>query len=170
MDEVGLDVCVKVLKIFKKAFGARIEMASAMERLEKSERKGKKNGKGFYKYDDKGKRLDVDQTIYADLGLSTPTNRLSTKECIERGVFAMVNECALALLEDRIVETPAEVDLAMIMGTGFPPFRGGLLKYADSIGSQYIVDQLEIYASKGAARLKPSNPLRNMAKTQRKFY
>src|SRR6185312_7327360 len=163
MDEVGLDVCVKVLKIFKKSFGARIEMAAAMEKLEKSERKGKKNGKGFYKYDSSGRRGDVDQTVYADLGLSSPTNKLSTKECIERGVFAMINECALALLEDRIVETPHEVDLAMIMGTGFPPFRGGLLKYADSIGSQYVVDQLEIYAAKGAARLKPSNPLRNMA-------
>jgi 3-hydroxyacyl-CoA dehydrogenase/enoyl-CoA hydratase/3-hydroxybutyryl-CoA epimerase len=170
MDEVGLDVCVKVLKIFKKSFGARIEMAGAMEKLEKSDRKGKKNNKGFYKYDSSGRRGDVDQTVYADLGLSTPTNKLSTKECIERGVFAMINECALALLEDRIVETPHEVDLAMIMGTGFPPFRGGLLRYADSIGSQYVVDQLEIYAAKGAQRLKPSNPLRSMAKTQRKFY
>ena len=170
MDEVGLDVCVKVLKIFKKSFGARIEMASCMDKLEKSGRLGKKNGKGFYHYDATGKRLDVDTSVYADLGLSSPTSPLTDKECLERGVFAMVNECALALVEDRIVETPHEVDLAMIMGTGFPPFRGGLLKYADSIGTQYIVDQLEVYAAKSAARLKPSTPLRNMAKTQRKFY
>jgi 3-hydroxyacyl-CoA dehydrogenase/enoyl-CoA hydratase/3-hydroxybutyryl-CoA epimerase len=82
----------------------------------------------------------------------------------------MINECSLALLEDRIVETPSEVDLAMIMGTGFPPFRGGLLKYADSIGSEYIVDQLEDYGGRRGARLKPNTPLRNMAKTHRKFY
>jgi 3-hydroxyacyl-CoA dehydrogenase/enoyl-CoA hydratase/3-hydroxybutyryl-CoA epimerase len=170
MDEVGLDVCIKVLKIFKKAFGSRVEMAPCMEKLEKSGRMGKKNSKGFYKYDERGKRTEVDTSIYGDLGLSSPSNPLSTKECIERGVFAMINECSLALLEDHIVGTPNEVDLAMIMGTGFPPFRGGLLKYADSIGSQYVVDQLEVYSSKGAARLKPSNPLRNMAKTQRKFY
>ncbi len=170
MDEVGLDVCIKVLKIFKKAFGSRVEMAPCMEKLEKSERKGKKNGKGFYKYNEKGWRTEVDTSIYSELGLNAPTNPLSTKECIERGVFAMVNECSLALLEDHIVGTPHEVDLAMIMGTGFPPFRGGLLKHADAVGSQYVVDQLEVYSSKGAARLKPSQPLRNMAKTQRKFY
>ncbi len=169
MDEVGLDVCIKVLKIFKKAFGSRVEMAPCMEKLEKSGRLGKKNGKGFYKYED-GRRAGVDESIYSDLGLSSPGNPLNMKECLERGVFAMINECSLALLEDHIVESPHEVDLAMIMGTGFPPFRGGLLKYADAIGSSYIVDQLEVYAAKGAARLKPSQPLRNMAKNSAKFY
>lgn len=170
MDEVGLDVCIKVLKIFKKAFGARIEIAPLMEKLEASKRLGKKNKKGFYTYDESDKRGSVDSSIYSDLGLPSPTNPLSTRECIERGVFAMINECSLALLEDHIVDTPAEVDLAMIMGTGFPPFRGGLLKYADSIGTTYVVDQLEIYAAKNAPRLKPSTPLRNMAKNSRKFY
>lgn len=170
MDEVGLDVCIKVLKIFKKAFGARIEIAGIMEKLEASKRLGKKGGLGFYKYDPKGKRLEPDPEIYGLLGLGSPTNALSNRECIERGIFAMINECSLALLEDRIVETPHEVDLAMIMGTGFPPFRGGLLKYADSLGSTYIVDQLEVYASKNAARLKPATPLRNLAKNGKKFY
>lgn len=170
MDSVGLDVCVKVLKIFKKAFGARVEMAPLMEKLEKSGRLGQKNRKGFYKYDERDKKTGVDPAIYSELGLEAPRNPLSTKECIERGVFSMINECALALIEDRIVETPHEVDLAMIMGTGFPPFRGGLLKYADAIGTTYVVDQLEIYSAKNAARLKPSIPLRNMAKSNRKFY
>jgi 3-hydroxyacyl-CoA dehydrogenase/enoyl-CoA hydratase/3-hydroxybutyryl-CoA epimerase len=170
MDEVGLDVCIKVLKIFKKALGARIEMAPCMEALEKTGRLGRKNGKGFYTYSVKGERGDVDQTVYAELGVKAATNPLTPKECIERGIFMMINECSLALLEDRIVETPHEVDLAMIMGTGFPPFRGGLLKYADSIGTEYIVDQLEAYAVAKGARLKPHNPLRNMAKTKRKFY
>jgi 3-hydroxyacyl-CoA dehydrogenase / enoyl-CoA hydratase / 3-hydroxybutyryl-CoA epimerase len=170
MDEVGLDVCLKVLKIFSKAFGSRIEISPILDKLEKSGRMGKKNGKGFYTYDPQGKRLSVDPTVYGALSLPAATNPLTTKECIERGVFSMVNECSLALIEDHIVETPDEVDLAMIMGTGFPPFRGGLLKYADSIGSKYICDQLEIYSSKGAARLKPATPLRNLAKNNSKFY
>lgn len=170
MDEVGLDVCIKVLKIFKKAFGERVEMAPAMEKLEKTGRLGKKNGKGFYQYSADGKRLEVDSSIYSELGLSAPTNPLPIKECLERGVFAMINECSRALIEDHIVELPDEVDLAMIMGTGFPPFRGGLLKYADSIGTQYICDQLEIYSAKGAARLKPAAPLRNLAKNNLRFY
>ncbi len=170
MDEVGLDVCVKVLKIFKKAFGSRVEMAACMDKLMETGRLGKKNGKGFYQYDEKGYRGEVDQTVYAALGLSQPSNPMTTKECIERGVFAMINECSLALNVDKIVETPDEVDLAMIMGTGFPPFRGGLLKYADSIGTQYVADQLELYSAKSAARLKPSAALREMAKSNQKFY
>lgn len=171
MDEVGLDVCMKVLKIFRKAFGERIEIASCMEGLEKSGRLGKKNGKGFYKYASDGKRLGVDSEVYQDLGLNTPTNTLSNKECVERGVFAMVNECSRALIEDKIVETPHEVDLAMIMGTGFPPFRGGLLKYADSVGLTYIETQLAEYAvQRNAARLRPANPLKDLAKANKKFY
>ena len=74
----------------------------------------------------------MDEGVYAELKLAAPTNPLSEKECLERGVFTMINEAALALIEDRIVSH--RVDLAMIMGTGFPPFRGGLLKYADSLG------------------------------------
>lgn len=171
MDEVGLDVCLKVLKIFKKSFGERIEVAPCMEVLEKSGRLGRKNGKGFYHYSEDGKRGQVDQSIYAALGLGQPSNPHTTKECIERGIFAMVNECSLALIEDRIVETPHEVDLAMIMGTGFPPFRGGLMKYADSVGTQYIADQMAEYAAnRKATRLKPTVPLTNMAKSNRKFY
>ncbi len=171
MDEVGLDVCLKVLKIFKKAFGERIEIAACMEALEKSGRLGRKNNKGFYLYGEDGKRGAVDQSVYAALGLGARTNPYDSKECIERGVFAMVNECSLALIEDRIVETAHEVDLAMIMGTGFPPFRGGLLKYTDSLGTQYVADQLSFYASnRKAARLKPSVPLSNLAKANRKFY
>lgn len=163
MDEVGLDVCIKVLKIFKKAFGDRIELAPCMEALEKSGRLGKKNGKGFYSYSSDGKRLEVDQTVYLALGVSAPTNPYDSKECIERGVFAMVNECSRALVDDKIVDTPFEVDLAMIMGTGFPPFRGGLMKYADSVGAKYIVEQLEKYSStrKAGKRLAPATALKN---------
>ena len=172
MDEVGLDVCMKVLKIFKKAFGERIEIAEFMHKLEGCGRAGKKNNKGFYHYDEKGYRGEVDNSVYADLGLSSPSNPLTEQECLERGIFAMINECALALKVDHIVATPHEVDLAMIMGTGFPPFRGGLLKYADSLGSKYIVEQLEKYSGGATARrrLKPTQPLVEMAKSQTKFY
>ena len=171
MDEVGLDVCIKVLKIFRKAFGERIELAPCMEELEKTGRLGRKNGKGFYAYSDDGKRLAVDQSIYSALGLKSPTSPLSSKECIERGVFAMINECSRALIEDHIVDTPQEVDLAMIMGTGFPPFRGGLLKYADSVGLTYIETQLAEYAvQRNAARLRPAIPLKDLAKASKKFY
>ncbi|MCK6597475.1 MAG: 3-hydroxyacyl-CoA dehydrogenase NAD-binding domain-containing protein [Bdellovibrionaceae bacterium] len=171
MDEVGLDVGIKVVKIFKKAFGDRIEIPEVMEKIEKTGRLGKKNGKGFYQYTSDGKRLEADPGIYAELGMKSPTNPYGEKECLERGIFSMINECTEALNEDRIVETPHEVDLAMIMGTGFPPFRGGLCKYSDSIGSLNIANALEEYAvQRKAKRLKPLKALDQMAKTQRSFY
>lgn len=170
MDEIGIDVCIKVLKIFRDSLGSRIELPPVIEGIKNSDRLGKKNRKGFYFWDEKGKRGEVDQSVYAECGLSKPTDPLTEKEVIERGIFRMINEAALVLNEERIVETPQEVDLGMIMGTGFPPFRGGLLKYADSLGSQYIVDELELYSTKYGVRFKPTNPLRNMAKTQRQFY
>ena len=143
-----------------------------MQKLEKNKaRQGQKTNLGFYKYDSAGKKGEVDQAIYAELGLTSPSNPLTEKECLERGVFAMVNECALALDADRIVETPHEVDLAMIMGTGFPPFRGGLLKYADSVGADYIKNQLQKYSTeRKAKRLTPSVKLIERADKKVKFY
>lgn len=170
MDEVGLDVCVKVVKIFKAALGDRIEVPDVAQKLSDSDRLGKKNGKGFYLYDENGRQQEVDNSIYAEMGLGSPSNPLTEKQCIERGVFAMINEAALALIEDHIVETPQDVDLAMIMGTGFPPFRGGLLKYADSLGTDYIASELEVFASQFGARFKPSTPLLNLARNKKTFY
>ncbi|MCC6137849.1 MAG: enoyl-CoA hydratase/isomerase family protein [Bdellovibrionaceae bacterium] len=170
MDEVGIDVCVKVSKIFKKTIGERLQLPDTLMKLEDSDRMGKKNFKGFYKWSSDGKKQEVDSSIYSELGLSSPTNPLSDDELIGRAMYNMVNEAALVLIEERIVETAEEVDLGMIMGTGFPPFRGGLLRFADSVGSEKIVDSLELYSKKYGHRFKPSHPLRNMAKTQRKFY
>lgn len=170
MDEVGLDVCVKVVKIFKSSLGDRIQVPAVTERMSSSDRLGKKNQKGFYTYDSSGKEVGVDQSVYKDLGLKEPTDPLSEKECIERGVFTMINEAALALYEDKIVETPEDVDMAMIMGTGFPPFRGGLLRYADSLGARYIVEELEMYATAQGARLKPTAPLVSLANSERTFH
>ncbi|MEQ1876207.1 MAG: 3-hydroxyacyl-CoA dehydrogenase NAD-binding domain-containing protein [Bdellovibrionia bacterium] len=170
IDEIGIDVGAKVAKIFHKAFGERAKPSPFMQGLVESGRLGKKNKKGFYLYDSKGKKLSVDPSVYQAMGLPKPSAKLPADEIVKRGIYAMVNEAALALLEDRIVETAQDVDLAMIMGTGFPPFRGGLLKYADSVGTSHIVDDLEIFATKVGERFKPSQPLKNMAKTQRTFY
>ena len=173
MDSVGLDVCVKVLNIFKKAYPERVEVPALMQKLsENKSRLGQKTNLGFYKYDSSGRKTEVDAGIYSELGMSAPTNPYDVKECLERGVFAMINECALALDADKIVETPHEVDLAMIMGTGFPPFRGGLLKYADSIGCKYIATQLTTYAEKrnAKARLTPNAKLIARAESGKLFY
>lgn len=170
MDEVGLDVCIKVVRIFRKSLGERIEVPAVADRMYESKLLGRKGGKGFYHYDEKGKETKVNAEIYATLGLKSPTDPLTEKECLERGVFTMINEASLALVQDRIVEKPQDVDLAMIMGTGFPPFRGGLLKYADSIGTKKVTEELELYAAKCGPRLKPAAPLAQMAKSNRGFF
>ena len=170
MDEIGIDVCIKVSKIFHQSLGDRIMIPEVMTKLGASGRLGKKNKKGFYTFDERGRPAGVDSTVYADLGLGAPTNKLTSEEVIRRGVFPMVNEAALALIEEHVVETPDEVDLGMITGMGFPPFRGGLLRYADTVGTQKIADELEVFATQYGIRFKPSVPLRNMAKTNRTFY
>lgn len=170
MDEIGIDVCIKVSKIFHESLGDRIMIPNVMMKLNGSGRLGKKNKKGFYHYDERGKQQGVDETVYSELGLQAPSNKLTSQEVVRRGIFPMINEAALVLLEERIVETPDEVDLGMITGTGFPPFRGGLLRYADTVGSQTIADELEVLATRHGERFKPSTPLRNMAKTNRTFY
>lgn len=170
MDEIGIDVCVKVSYIFKDALGERLELPETLKKLKTSDRLGKKNKKGFYIWDEKGKKTGVDSSVYTELGLGKPSNPLSDEDLIGRAIYNMINEASLVLIEEKIVETAEEVDLGMIMGTGFPPFRGGLMRYADSVGTAKIVDSLELYATKYGIRFKPCNPLRNMAKTNRNFY
>ena len=66
--------------------------------------------------------------------------------------------------------TAAEVDLGMIMGTGFPPFRGGLLSYADSLGLKMIIDKLKKYEQRFGARFQPNESLITKAEHGQKFY
>ncbi len=173
MDSVGLDVCVKVLKIFKEAYPDRVETSPIFDLMGKNkDRLGQKTNLGFYKYDSSGRKTELDSNVYAEMNLAAPKNPYDTKECIERGIFAMANECCRALDQDRIVETPHEVDLAMIMGTGFPPFRGGLLKYVDSVGVKYIQERLTFFAENRAAkkRLSPSPQLKTRVDQNKTFY
>ena len=139
-------------------------------RLLDTGRLGRKNFKGFYKYDPNGLELGVDSSIYSELDLASPHNPLNHEDCVQRCIFQMVNEASRALLEDRVVESAEELDLAMIMGIGFPPFRGGLLRYADSHGVPQIVDTLNKYASQWGDRFKPSLALVKMVQEERGFY
>ena len=85
-------------------------------------------------------------------------------------IFAMINEAAM-ILEEGIVDGPDTVDIGMIMGTGFPPFRGGLLRYADSLGIDKIVDTLEkLEARFKDGRFKPCAYILNLKSSARKFY
>ena len=138
--------------------------------LADSGRLGKKGGLGFYRYDG-GKEKDVDPDIYAVLAHTVPDDRITieTREIRGRLVLAMVNEAARAL-EAGIVTRASDVDLAMIMGTGFPPFRGGLLRFADAIHARTVLARLEDLEKRHGPRFAPAALVRRLAREDRGFY
>ncbi len=160
-DEVGIDVAVKVAHILHDAFGDRLPLPDWLDRVVEDERLGKKNGRGFYRYD-KGERGDPDKSAYKLLGLKPTIDDPDPRELIDRMVLPMVDEAARCL-DEEIVRSPEDLDLAMIFGTGFPPFRGGLCKYADDRGLGEIVDTLERLADEVHERYRPSDALKTRA-------
>ncbi|HYK04497.1 MAG TPA: 3-hydroxyacyl-CoA dehydrogenase NAD-binding domain-containing protein [Thermoanaerobaculia bacterium] len=166
LDEVGIDVAAKVAVILTEAFGARMEKSTVVEKLYAEGRHGKKNGKGLYLYED-GRRKGPDGSVYKTLGIRSP-HQADAKAVVERMLLAMINEASL-ILDEKIVASAGELDLAMIMGTGFPPFRGGLLRYADALGLPYVVSRLDALSSLGP-RFRPNEPLKRLAERDAKFY
>ncbi|NDG85801.1 MAG: fatty oxidation complex subunit alpha, partial [Proteobacteria bacterium] len=163
IDEVGLDVAEKVGHILHDGFGERMNPPKTFEKLLEQKRLGKKSGSGFYVYSGPDKKdKNLEPSIYALLGITPIPGKVSVEERVDRCVLSMVNEAARCL-EEKIVAAPEDVDLGMIMGTGFPPFRGGLLRHADSVGLSSIVGRLENLASKYGKRFEPSAALRAFA-------
>jgi 3-hydroxyacyl-CoA dehydrogenase/enoyl-CoA hydratase/3-hydroxybutyryl-CoA epimerase len=153
LDEVGLDVAQKAGKVLHAAFGERAAPSSIVDKLVAEGRLGKKSGRGFYRYD--AKKETPDATVLALA--SVDRKPVPADELIERGLGLMVAEAARCL-DDAIVASAGELDLAMVMGTGFPPFRGGLLRYADAYGLNRIADNLKKWQDERGSRfaLPPS--------------
>jgi 3-hydroxyacyl-CoA dehydrogenase/enoyl-CoA hydratase/3-hydroxybutyryl-CoA epimerase len=169
IDEVGVDVGEKVGHILHTAFGARMLPANLNTPIIKAGRLGKKSGKGIYEYEGPKLKKTLNNEIYSLLGVTPESGKFSKEEIVERCVLPIINEAARCL-EEKIVFSPSEVDLGMIMGTGFAPFRGGPLRYADSIGIKTIVTTLEKYEKSFSERFKPSGPLKQMALNNQTFY
>jgi 3-hydroxyacyl-CoA dehydrogenase/enoyl-CoA hydratase/3-hydroxybutyryl-CoA epimerase len=166
LDEVGIDVAAKVAGILRDRFAGRIQQSRVVEVLYADHRLGKKGGKGLYLYEN-GRRKGPDPTVYKLLGVAV-THPVNANEAVDRMVLGMINEAAL-ILDEKIIGSAAELDLAMIMGTGFPPFRGGLMRYADSVGLPNVVARLDALASRLGPRFKPTEPLRRLAAGGGKF-
>jgi 3-hydroxyacyl-CoA dehydrogenase / enoyl-CoA hydratase / 3-hydroxybutyryl-CoA epimerase len=167
LDEVGIDVAGKAAEVLGEAFGHRTQASVLVEKLLEDERYGKKNGRGVYEMK-KGKRTKPDAKVYELLGVQHPVEA-DRRRVVERLILLMINEAAL-ILEEKIARSAADVDLAMIMGTGFPPFRGGLLRYADTRGASWVVARMEEYRDELGSRFEPSAPLRRVAEKGSSFY
>ena len=168
IDEVGIDVAEKVAHILFEAFGERMTPAPINNKAVATGRLGKKNGKGLYHYEGPKKTKTVDLTLYDALGI-TVSEPFTDEEVLDRCLLPMINEAARCL-EEKVVERAEDVDLGMIMGTGFPAFRGGLLRYADTLGAKKIVERLKLYEPKFGSRFAPSDAILQRAAANRSFY
>jgi len=162
-DEVGLDVGTKVLHILHQGFGERFKPAAIFEEVTAQKLLGKKSGKGFYLYPQKKLNPDL-------MRKSNSSETMSKTIVRDRLLYIMFNEAARCL-EDGIVADAATVDVGMIMGTGFPPFRGGLLRYADERKAGTIVETLEYLTGHTKSdRYKPCSLLKTMVSQASAFY
>lgn len=169
LDEVGLDVAVKVAGVMQEAYGDHIVPAAGagVPALVKEGRLGRKSGRGFYLYEG-GKKRGVDDSVYRLLGVH-PNGGPRPAEILQRLVLGMVNEAARALGE-AVVRNPRDGDIGAIFGFGFPPFRGGPLRYADDLGAERVVTDLERLAERHGVRYAPCEVLREHARQGTKFY
>jgi 3-hydroxyacyl-CoA dehydrogenase/enoyl-CoA hydratase/3-hydroxybutyryl-CoA epimerase len=165
LDEVGLDVAQKAGLVLARAFGDRAEPSGVIDRLVARGRLGKKNGRGFYRYE--GDRALPDREIGSLVEARHET--LDPGEAVERALCLMVAEAARCL-DEAVVGSPGELDLAMVMGIGFPPFRGGLLRYAESYGLDRIAAHLESFRAKKGLRFAPPFSLLDRAGGSGRFY
>ncbi len=168
IDEVGIDVGYKVAKILESSYGPRMRVAPILEKVKHEGLLGKKAKAGFYIY--KGKEKKPNPGIGGLAGSSGRGERVSDETALKRMIYIMVNEAARCL-EEKVADRPQTVDIGMIMGTGFPPFRAGLLRYADSVGVGSIVKDLESFEKElKSPRFKPCGYLVDIGNKGGRFY
>jgi 3-hydroxyacyl-CoA dehydrogenase/enoyl-CoA hydratase/3-hydroxybutyryl-CoA epimerase len=158
LDEVGLDVAFHAGRVMLSHLGARLDPPPAFQRMIDDGRLGRKAGRGFYRYD--GKQKQPDPAVYELLEWRPAA--LSAGEIAERCWLQMLNEVARTW-EDGILRDPDAIDIGVVFGFGFPPFRGGILHEADRVGLDQVVARLDGYAERYGPRLAPAPLLCTMA-------
>ncbi len=174
LDVVGIDTAVHAEKVMANGFPDRMQrdFTSCTDALFAAGRLGQKNEKGFYNYelDKKGKPAKVAAAEVADILKPTIQGaiEISDEDIIARMMIPMVTELTRCL-DEGIVETASEADMALVYGTGFPPFRGGVFRWVDFIGAQTFCDMAAKFAALGALYQAPDS-LKAKAANNQKFY
>lgn len=165
IDEIGVDITVDIAATLEKAFGARDQAPQILQKMYAEKILGRKTGAGFYKYE--GKQQTPNESLQQwrqesgeKFGLENITNRL---------VYLMVNEAARCL-EEKVVATPEDADYGMVLGTGFPVYRGGPLRYAESVGLKKVVTDMDGIHSRAGEKFAPCDLLRQHAQDGTTFY
>jgi 3-hydroxyacyl-CoA dehydrogenase / enoyl-CoA hydratase / 3-hydroxybutyryl-CoA epimerase / enoyl-CoA isomerase len=174
LDVVGIDTAVHGEKVMADGFPERMkrDYATSVDALFAAGRLGQKNAQGFYNYslDKKGKPAKVVSPEALEIIKPSITGHLelSDEDIIARMMIPMATELDRCL-EEGIVETAAEADMALVYGTGFPPFRGGVFRWIDSLGAEVFCAMAAKFSDLGALYVAPAS-LVTKASNHQKFY
>jgi 3-hydroxyacyl-CoA dehydrogenase/enoyl-CoA hydratase/3-hydroxybutyryl-CoA epimerase/enoyl-CoA isomerase len=174
LDVVGIDTASHASKVMAEGFPDRMkdDGQTAIDLMYNNKWFGQKNSKGFYEYelDRRGRpKKKLNTEIYNTLKtLCENPIEITDEQIIERMMLPMIFESSRCL-EDKIVQSPIEVDMGLLLGLGFPPFRTGALKYADDIGAKNLVAMAKKYESLGNL-YKPTEQIVEMSKSGKTFY
>lgn len=174
LDVVGMDTAKHANEVMAEGFPERMkaDFKSAIDVMFENERYGQKNDKGFYRYEEdrkgKPKKVVDEQTYELIKPVVADQKDFEEEDIIARMMIPLCLE-TVRCLEDNIVEAPADADMGLIYGIGFPPFRGGALRYIDDMGVDKFVELADKYADLGPL-YHPTEKLREMAKNGEKFF
>ncbi|WP_313759216.1 fatty acid oxidation complex subunit alpha FadB [Atlantibacter hermannii] len=174
IDVVGIDTAHHAQAVMAAGFPQRMakDYRDAIDALFEAGRYGQKNGLGFWRYkeDSKGKpRKEQDETVESLLAdVSQPKREFSDEEIIARMMIPMVNE-VVRCLEEGVIASPAEADMALVYGLGFPPFHGGAFRWLDTLGSAKYLDMAQQYEHLGPLYAVPDG-LRAKARLNEPYY
>src|SRR6184192_4366015 len=187
IDEIGVDIAVDIGNTLEKAYGRRDHVPAVLLWLRDGQLLGRKTGAGFYKYE--GKRQTPNESLvewrksarHSERSEAESRNPVAKSKSDSAGsldsarddlalrlVFLMVNEAARCV-EEKVVDSPEDADYGMILGTGFAPFRGGPLRFAEHFGLKKVVDELETLAQ-SEEKFSPCEILKKHARDGTKFY
>ncbi|MGP9434781.1 fatty acid oxidation complex subunit alpha FadJ [Ewingella sp. AOP8-B2-18] len=171
LDEVGIDVGTKIIPILVNALGPRFAAPRALDAVLEDDRKGRKNGKGFYLYADKGrpaKKKQADPAIYRLLNLS-PKQQQGGELIARRCVMLMLNE-AVRCLDENVIRSARDGDIGAVFGIGFPPFLGGPFRYIDLLGAAEVLKTLQGLQQHYGEHFAPCPGLIRRAQEGSRFY
>jgi 3-hydroxyacyl-CoA dehydrogenase/enoyl-CoA hydratase/3-hydroxybutyryl-CoA epimerase len=183
IDEIGVDITIDIGNTLEKAYGQRDHVPNMLLWLRDQQMLGRKTGAGFYKYEGKAQKpnealaqwrrgaVAAGADSVKERGVTTQsasTPPAQDEELNQRLIFLMVNEAARCV-EERVVDSPEDADYGMILGTGFAPFRGGPLRFAEHFGIKRTVDELERLGG-SEKKFTPCEILKKHARDGTKFY
>lgn len=166
LDEVGMDIGAKIMPVLVAEHGERFNGPDIIDTMLKHDRKGRKNGRGFYSY--RGKKKVPDKAVYRLLNLK-PEASLKEEDIALRCLFPMLNE-AVRCLDEGVIRSARDGDIGAIFGIGFPPFTGGPFCYMEQYGIAELVAKMNEFANQYGDRFAPCDGLLSRAGDERRFY